>query len=226
MPEGSKSPDQNEQQIDLGSSERIPQKPLTRRTIKKAYAEARQNSMKDNLTGLYNERWFTEELERRISEARRKNKSIWIIYADMDKFKLINDEFGHLAGDNILKLFGEIGSRLEEPISRIGGEEFAQIISDDLDLKNIQIVLSRLSLEFKKQSLQTIGREVSLSFGLARSDEVDSAQSLREKADKALYHSKNRGRNRASLYSGTAQNPIYENVDLLTENIDIVTLNN
>lgn len=168
----------------------------------------------DKLTGLPNRRWLFEELPRKFSEARRTGKSVWAIMADVDFFKKVNDEFGHDVGDKILQLFGRLSTRTEEPFTRYGGEEFVQVLSDT-DLIGIQTEISRLSTEFKVNSKAILGREATLSFGIARIDAEDTPDTLIKKADMALYHSKNNGRDKATGLGGTIGNPQYLDVQIL-----------
>jgi diguanylate cyclase (GGDEF)-like protein len=214
---------------------RIPQKQLTRRSIihrnkltqaelnstkaqlevsEQAKNEAQLKSMIDPLTGLHNRGWFDEELKRKITDAHRQGKNLWVIIGDIDLFKKINDEFGHPTGDKVLKEFGEMGSREEEPIARIGGEEFAQVISNGLTLTEVQKIISRYSKNFKERAEAVLGREATLSFGVAKLEANETAEDIYSKADKALYHSKEGGRNQATIFEGVSPDgsPIFTNM--------------
>lgn len=210
MPEGSSTPE---------VLERTPRKLQTRREIKRRLKE---ESRTDALTGLHNRRWFEEQLQLKTAEARRQGKNLWVIISDIDFFKKINDELGHATGDKALKTFGEVGSREEEPIARIGGEEFAQVISNGLDLMDIQKIVSRYSSNFKTRTKETIGRECNLSFGIAKLDleAMESAENLFSRADQALYHSKENGRNQATIYEGKtpAGEPLMTNLQIISAN--------
>lgn len=162
--------------------------------------EAQENTLIDHLTGLHNKKWFDEEAARKFADARRHKRGLWVIYMDVDRFKKINDRYGHPVGDKILRAFGLIGSREEEPVARIGGEEFAQIVSDGMELEAVQRLVSRYSLNFKEASKEILGQEETLSFGIARMEPGDTPEIIRERADAALYHSKKTGRNKATLF--------------------------
>lgn len=176
--------------------------------------EADSASRTDKLTGLPNRRWLFEELSRKFSEGKRTGKGLWVVMADVDFFKRVNDELGHDVGDQVLQLFGNLKTRTEEPFARYGGEEFVQVLSDG-DLMGIQKVVSRLSSEFKVSSEKILGRGATLSFGIARMEVGDTPDILMKKADMALYHSKNSGRDRATGLGGSIANPEYIDVVLL-----------
>lgn len=182
---------------------------------RKTLEHAQSETMRDHLTGLHNTKWFEEELNRRMAEAVRQGKGLWVLYVDIDLFKGINDKYGHPVGDKVLKAFGEIGSREEEPIARIGGEEFAQVVTDGLDFQSIQKIISRYSLNFKDRSTEILGREATLSFGVARMQDGDTPESIRSRADSALYYSKQKGRDRATLFEGETDSGNYKDVSLL-----------
>jgi diguanylate cyclase len=175
--------------------------------------EAKKKSEFDSLTGLHNHEWFTEQLEMRIAEAKRTNKTFKIIGFDIDHFKWINDTYGHGIGDEVLKSIKSILTRTEEPICRDGGEEFKQIL-DAENTFDTETLTSRLMesmenlsakiLENKKTlpnipnpEIPEILRKTTLSIGVAEYIPGISKEDLLETVDKAQYHAKQNGRNRA-----------------------------
>ncbi len=176
--------------------------------------EAQEASATDGLTGVKNARWFEEELTRRVAEASRQKRGLWVIYADIDHFKDVNDRFGHPKGDEVLKTVKQFGAREEEPLARIGGEEFAQVIEDGETSESVQSVVSRYSTNFRQGTKNVIGEERTLSFGIVQMQEGDTPQTLRDKADKALYFSKKHGRNQATMFTGTIERPRFNPVPL------------
>ena len=157
----------------------------------------RHLSRHDALSGLANQGWFLERADAMLEEARRKGASPYLVMADIDHFKKINDAFGHLYGDQVL---GQVARRLRDAfgsgalIGRVGGEEFA-----------VLIVAHRLDpviegIEAFQQEPPGSGRAgdptVTLSFGIGRFREGERLEDLRKRADAALYQAKNEGRNR------------------------------
>lgn len=123
-------------------------------TAEKMYPEV----MTDKLTGLHNRRWFEEQLRVRAAEARRQNKSLYILIMDIDHFKWINDAYGHTVGDEILKVMKEAShaSREEEPIARIGGEEFAQFLNEEIGDEEIALVFERHNRIMQERSFEIL----------------------------------------------------------------------
>lgn len=179
---------------------------------------AEANSMIDPLTGLHNRRWFDEELPRRMAEARRQGKTIWAVMTDIDHFKDVNDRHGHPIGDKILKEMAEASVRLEEPLVRLGGEEFGQALQDGHTPEQLQIIFSRFSNGFGDRSESIIGERKTISYGVARMEPEDTPESLMEKADRALYHSKMTGRDKVSIFGGNLENPDYQTLPILSPN--------
>jgi diguanylate cyclase (GGDEF)-like protein len=179
---------------------------------------AEANSMIDPLTKLHNRRWFDEELPRRMAEARRQGKSIWAVMADIDHFKGVNDTHGHAIGDKVLQEMAAVSARLEEPLVRLGGEEFGQALQDGHSPKQLQIIFSRFSNEFGENTEKMLGNKATVSYGVARMEDGDTPESLMEKADKALYNSKSSGRDKVSVFGGNIENPQYQELPILPPN--------
>ncbi|MFZ2252994.1 MAG: GGDEF domain-containing protein [Minisyncoccia bacterium] len=156
----------------------------------------------DELTNLPNRRSFTETLARAITHARRTQNPLTIALLDVDHFKVINDTYGHGAGDVVLETLAKIlekSVRGEDHVSRIGGEEFAIILIDtDLDFAKeysgrlLKKIESDLKVVFNPGT--TISATVSI--GVAKMDAAETSLSLIERVDRALYSAKNGGRNR------------------------------
>ena len=142
----------------------------------------------DDLTGLYNRRFFQEELQR-LDTAR--NLPLTIIMGDINGLKLINDSFGHLIGDQLLQKSAESirsGCRKDEIIARIGGDEFA-IILPNAGREQADIVVSRIMDNLNKHSIK--GIEVSLSFGYGTKTEVDQdIQKILKESEDYMYRHK------------------------------------
>jgi diguanylate cyclase (GGDEF)-like protein len=156
---------------------------------------------RDYLTGLFNRRYFFERGPKLIAEARRADRPTSVAILDIDHFKRLNDEFGHDAGDEALRIFAaELGESLAgQPhlLARLGGEEFALLLPG-LDEAAAQSLTEAIRDTVARRPMAvgalTLGLTVSIGLaGLATTDSLDSA--LR-KADRALYAAKQAGRNR------------------------------
>jgi diguanylate cyclase len=160
----------------------------------------------DTLTGLPNRRAFDDELSRRYAEFCRKGSPLSIVLVDIDRFKAFNDEFGHLAGDEVLKT---VAGRLRDAhrdidtVARFGGEEFA-IILPDTKLAKALLPAERGRLAVATESHACDGQEVfvTISCGVAELLPGESIDLLLRRADEALYASKDDGRNCTHLHNG------------------------
>ncbi len=175
------------------------------------YKELEQLASIDALTGFANRRAFLEEANRALERALRNNAPIAAIMMDMDRFKSINDEFGHAAGDSALKdaaatALGEL--RAGDIAGRLGGEEFAFILPDS-SLEAAAGAAERIRGRLASLVNPLLGKAATASFGIAAIDpclppsfDLKAARNLDEllaHADKALYAAKRSGRNRVAL---------------------------
>ena len=164
------------------------------------HQELELQATRDSLTGAANRRLFDEKIRECLVLNKRYPESTVLIMLDIDHFKSINDEFGHVRGDEVLiALVDLLRSRLRESdgFFRIGGEEFAillQRIAPEVAVKVAEDI--RLLVE-KSQLLPTMN--VTVSLGLAPCRETDSSRSWVERADRALYQAKSDGRNRTHI---------------------------
>lgn len=157
----------------------------------------------DPLSGCFNRRGLNQLAEREVSRAIRGKKHIAVIAIDIDHFKTINDEFGHLTGDEVIREIGQLlrdTARDVDVVSRIGGEEFV-ILAPDSDDEGALILADRVMIAFRLHRFRSLppDRRITTSVGLAaapaRDDEV--AKTLLARADEALYVAKHSGRDRA-----------------------------
>lgn len=160
----------------------------------------------DALTGLYNRHRFQEDLERMIHNAERKDTSFALLYFDLDKFKPINDTFGHRAGDAVLVHISEKISELVrsgEMFARLGGDEFA-ILSELTTVKEAMRLADRISRAVADSSCTFEGHRIRLSssIGIALFPrDGGNADELVAHADAAMYQAKGRGGNRWAVYA-------------------------
>jgi len=165
------------------------------------YQLLREIASRDGLTGLYNHRELHLLIEKEISRARRYNTALSLIMLDIDYFKSINDNHGHLVGDCVLRWLAEIiteSSRGSDINSRYGGEEFAIVLPETTgESAYAKAEALRQLIEKAPYSDGHINVSVTISAGIAELDDSDTEISFIDKADKALYCAKSMGRNRA-----------------------------
>jgi two-component system, cell cycle response regulator len=160
-------------------------------------------SLRDSLTGLYNRRVLEEILH--LEENKRKPSPLSILIFDVDDFKIINDSFGHPAGDQVLAAIGKMladNTRKETIVARIGGEEFALLLTNT-GLDTALQIAERLRSKLGEQEFNFSGRKVrlSVSIGVAHNaGDAPAQQSLMSRADQALYQAKRSGKNRVCFH--------------------------
>jgi diguanylate cyclase len=166
---------------------------------------AEETGMRDPLTSLWNRRAFDHMLELQVETAAKNNTPICLILADVDHFKKVNDGFGHLIGDEILRLVaGTISKNVKgrDFVARFGGEEFALILPQtalDNALKLALQVRHQLEIQkwFVSKRNQPVGT-ITASFGVAQLLLGESKEALVGRADSKLYEAKLAGRNRVA----------------------------
>lgn len=164
--------------------------------VKERTRELEDLSVTDQLTKIYNRRKIDETLSFEIERASRGNDSFGVIMVDIDKFKNINDTYGHLTGDNILKNIATIlcdNARKIDVLGRWGGEEFL-IVDSERDVNKISEFAEKIRVAIESHDFDKVGK-VTCSFGVTRYIKGDTASSLVIRADKALYLAKESGRN-------------------------------
>ncbi|MDM8537113.1 GGDEF domain-containing protein, partial [Desulfobacterales bacterium HSG17] len=171
--------------------------------LEKKSADLEKLSRTDVLTGLYNRRYFDEVFDYEWKRVIRNSSTICIMICDIDHFKQVNDTYGHLAGDEFLKMTADILNKVlkrkTDILARYGGEEFVVLISDtDLDkayklADKLRTEIEKCSLEYNKKSIKT-----TMSIGISSLTPCcdDTKDNLIYKADSALYDAKKEGRNR------------------------------
>jgi diguanylate cyclase (GGDEF)-like protein len=160
----------------------------------------------DPLSGCFNRRGFDQLAVREVSRALRGSHPLSVLALDVDHFKRINDEYGHLTGDEVLREMGLLlreTARLGDVVARYGGEEF-EILAPDTNHEGAQILADRIQHAFRTRPFAAVGveRAITISIGIAsdiaRNDQV--AQVLIARADEALYVAKRNGRDRTELW--------------------------
>jgi diguanylate cyclase (GGDEF)-like protein len=165
------------------------------------YGEARKQAETDALTGLYNQRYFHETLRREVLRAQRYERNLALILFDVDDFKSINDQIGHLAGDRVL---AQAADRLRDAVRsvdvpcRIGGDEFAVILPES-SAEDADQLYRRVQSSMRGTALGPEEGRLRLSAGIAEIQHGDTAAGLFERADAALYRAKDLGKDRADV---------------------------
>jgi diguanylate cyclase (GGDEF)-like protein len=157
----------------------------------------------DSLTGLMNRRVF----QTRIRSLRRNETPFALVMADIDRFKRVNDTFGHETGDRALKTFCEIAKnsiRQTDVMARWGGEEFA-FVFPGLDPTQARDTLDRIRLELAARLSTSDLPPFTVSYGIVAADECTSLESAIRLADDALYEAKNLGRDQSVIASTEAE---------------------
>lgn len=165
------------------------------------YREIQELSITDGLTGVYVRRYFLQRLKEELSRAKISGSTLSYILLDVDKFKNINDTYGHIVGDAVLKGIAGILSaslRLIDMCARFGGEEFCLMLPETTKEQALA-VSQRIRLKVQEAKIKAFNENLTctISMGLASyPDDAGQINTLIDKADKALYRAKAQGRNR------------------------------
>ena len=160
----------------------------------------------DSLTGLPNRSLFSKLLQQNISEARRYEKEVAVLFLDLDRFKVINDTLGHEAGDELLK---EVATRIKgclresDIVARLGGDEFVVMLPELNQEKHVAVVARKI-LAAVGQPFTLVGQEfrVTVSIGISTYPQHGlDEQTLTKNADIAMYRAKEEGKNNFQFYS-------------------------
>jgi diguanylate cyclase (GGDEF)-like protein len=169
-------------------------------------ARLKETSFKDEVTGLYNRRFFSLRLEEELSRYRRFNHPVSVVLLDLDGFKAVNDDLGHAVGDDTLRDVAQIlmkHSRGINVVSRYGGDEFAVLLVET-SKAGARLYADRIREVVAKYPFSH-GKVVTASFGVASlpDDEATTAEDLFRAADEALYAAKRAGKNQVAAASGS-----------------------
>lgn len=163
----------------------------------------------DTLTGLLNRKTFEYKINKVLAQTqgsakRREDKSdqaYFLAIFDIDHFKKVNDEFGHLIGDEVLLMFAQLMQqcfRESDPLFRFGGEEFVGVFECSCE-DDIKMILERFRLKVSQFSFPQVDK-VTVSAGCTKISDFDTSSQLIDRADSSLYYAKHHGRNRIAIY--------------------------
>jgi diguanylate cyclase (GGDEF)-like protein/PAS domain S-box-containing protein len=168
-------------------------------------SELRAQAIRDPLTNLFNRRYLDETLERELARAAREHYPVCVIMMDLDHFKVVNDTYGHEAGDQVLKALARtlsVGNRRGDFACRFGGEEFVVVMPNIAvevayqRAEELRTALNALQIQYGKFSLST-----TISIGIAcYPSHGEGRESVLRAADRAMYAAKNAGRNHILTY--------------------------
>ena len=172
------------------------------RDLKKDLDEARREAKTDTLTKLANRKAFDDMLLKLTRESDKSGVEVCLIFSDLDMFKIINDTHGHLVGDQVLKVIANTlkdAVKGRDLVARYGGEEFA-IILLNTSLQNAKKLAENIRIDVastrvqRKDTQQSLGK-ITMSLGVAHYFPSEGVESFLQRADRALYMSKRKGRN-------------------------------
>ncbi len=154
----------------------------------------------DGLTKIYNRRYFNEQLGSEIIRSERYNKDLSLVMIDIDHFKKVNDLYGHDVGDSVLKELAhliQLSIRKSDIFARLGGEEFA-VITPETNVENALILSEKLRKAVEEYQFKHVNN-ITVSLGVTQFASGDTPDTIYKRTDKALYKSKNNGRNRSEI---------------------------
>jgi len=168
------------------------------RELEQTNKRLKEETIRDPLTKLYNRRYLVDFLQREIKEFSRSKECFCLAVCDIDYFKKINDNLGHLIGDKALQQFSDLlkqYSRSTDILIRFGGEEFV-IVMPRTDIDAAFNVIERIKKTIENNDFNGVDWQVTASFGLTEIREYDTDNLLLARADDLLYQAKTQGRNR------------------------------
>lgn len=174
-------------------------------SLRKNLQQVTIEAQRDFLTGVFNRKTFEKIFDELAIHSKEHNKELCLMMIDIDHFKRFNDKFGHLLGDEVLKIVARALTEIlkgRDIVARFGGEEFIVILPDtpiEGGLKVAEMIRKTISeKELKRKDTGDNYGSITVSIGLARFRNIDTLPTLIKRADDALYQSKNMGRNRVT----------------------------
>lgn len=172
------------------------------RELQKVNKKLQQLSHSDQLTGMHNRYYLHEAFENELSRYKRYQHGFAIVMLDIDHFKHINDNFGHVTGDDVIRRFGQLlcdHVREQDVVGRWGGEEFL-ILCPETDLAGARSLAEHLRTLIRRNDFAIDNMNVTASFGVTDYRENEAIEACIQRADQALYQAKDGGRDRTVAY--------------------------
>src|SRR5690554_990451 len=175
-----------------------------KRALERANEQLAKLSMTDRLTGLLNRGTWENLVDAEFERYRRYGHATTLIMFDIDHFKPVNDTYGHLAGDEVIRHTAQVtrnGVRQSDSAGRYGGEEFG-IILPETDAENARVICERIRETIEQSTVNTTAGDIqyTVSMGVAQlTDEPENYMQWMQKADEALYKAKESGRNKVAI---------------------------
>jgi diguanylate cyclase (GGDEF)-like protein len=171
--------------------------------MRRAFDDAVHQATHDPLTGLPNRSLVVDRLDRALARAQRSGGRVTVLFADLDRFKVVNDSFGHSAGDGVLLCISErlrAAVRPHDTVGRLAGDEFV-VVCEDLTDREALDVAGRIAAAVA-QPIELGGREsvITASIGIAHAEPATRAEDMLRDSDVAMYRAKERGRSRVELF--------------------------
>jgi diguanylate cyclase len=175
--------------------------------LREELRSARGEALSDPLTGILNRRGFEGAAKVTFDDQLALDKGVCVMMVDIDHFKKINDTYGHLFGDKIIRAIAEtLKSKIrgQDSVARLGGEEFAVLLTDT-DLAGAHIVAESVRQSIERGKIRRLDTKeqisgITISIGVTKYSSGKSIVDLLDQADKALYVSKGSGRNRTTIF--------------------------
>jgi len=176
----------------------------------------------DFLTGLPNRRAFIQSLEEALQQAKQQRHSLAVLYIDVDRFKQINDYFGHAVGDQLIVEIGRLLKQKVRPthvVARQGGDEFTIIVTPVYHLRDVyQLVDDIVSISKQPIAVQHLDMRVSLSVGVAMYPyDGETSDTLMKHADMAMYRAKEKGKNQYQFFNGEMDRAVSQKTMIETD---------
>jgi len=174
-------------------------------SLKTANEQLRNIALYDSLTGLPNRFLLDDRLGQTLAHAERAKTTFALMFVDLDKFKPVNDSFGHSVGDELLKaVAGRLTNCLRkgDTVARVGGDEFVVVLSEIKQAQDAAVVGSKILRELSKPfSIAQHELDISCSIGISvYPNDGNDVKTLKANADLAMYHVKKTGRNNYQLF--------------------------
>ncbi len=172
--------------------------------LRKQLEKEREQSMKDALTGLFNRKAYDQYIKDELARFKRYASPFVLAVWDVDRFKSVNDQYGHVAGDKVLKIIANViadNTRETDIAARYGGEEFVVIMPETKveaaykSLDKLRVMIQNCAFHFRDRRV-----EITASCGITESRVEDTPESIFQRADRGLYRAKEKGRNRCEIF--------------------------